>query len=448
MKRLLLSSFFILGLSLTAETQLNLQWQNLGPDNLGGPVRSLILDNRDATRQTVYAGVMGGGVWKSIDGAASWNFLGCTANYAVSCLAQASNGTIYVGTGDGFDFSIGNNSNYGRAGNGIYMLDANDNFISLPSTVPIDTFPISGSFSPWLTVNRIAVNPINPNQLIVGNLGGLFKSTDAGNTWFSIPIISLGGVTAYDVKWSNDGLNVFADLGDLSSSSTIVRSLDGGNTWIEINNISNPGFPSGQSGRIEIAIAPSNPNTVYLSLANTYNNIRGIFKTTNAGNTWDTITMGTSTFNPFRMQGWFDNALIVSPEDSSKIYGGGASMYSYSPQTGISLLTNFIYPNSDTGLYIDQFMYVINELNPNEMYVATDRGVFKSTQALSNFTSTQFSAVNNGLKARDMNSLAAARNGQIIGGSQFDDGLLIGNTCNQRFKNLNLASGHPMLAND
>ena len=45
----------------------SLQWEELGPGNIGGRTRSLLYDNRDSTRQTIYAGAVGGGLWKSTD---------------------------------------------------------------------------------------------------------------------------------------------------------------------------------------------------------------------------------------------------------------------------------------------------------------------------------------------------------------------------------------------
>ncbi|HTF06059.1 MAG TPA: hypothetical protein VK826_18645, partial [Bacteroidia bacterium] len=79
-------------------------WTELGPDNVGGRTRGLIMDN--SNNQHFFAGGVGGGLWESTDGcnnwircAGYWNVPGVNLN--VACIAQAPNGDIYVGTGEG-----------------------------------------------------------------------------------------------------------------------------------------------------------------------------------------------------------------------------------------------------------------------------------------------------------------------------------------------------------
>ena len=435
MKHLLLL-FFSAVTFLVAQAQLNLQWQNLGPDNLGGPVRGLILDNRDSTRQTLYAGIMGGGVWKSSDGANTWHYLGCTDNYAVSCISQGVDGTIFIGTGDGFEQPFGTNTDWGHRGNGIYQLDSADNIVHLAPTTA------TGADSIWRTVNRIAFNPIDPAQIIAANEGGLYRSNNSGFSWSRINLPAWQSSNAVnDVKWSRDGLKIFADLGGVAGSNSLIRSVDGGHTWSVVDTLQ-PGHLLPSLGRIEIAISPGSSDIVYISLASPSGYFLGIYKTADAGNTWDTVAMERPGFNPFNENfGWYDNAIAVSPSDSGKIYFGGTSMYTYSPSTGVHQLPDFIYPNAVAGYLQYQFLYVVNDLNPDEVYVATDKGVFKSTNAFSDFTAAQFSDHNAGLNARDFLSVAADKNGRVIGGSDFAAGLLIGNTYNHDFTNLNYGFG-------
>ncbi len=54
---------------------LNLNWEELGPDNVGGRTRAILIDKRDPSNNTVYAGGVGGGMWKSTDGANTWTRL-------------------------------------------------------------------------------------------------------------------------------------------------------------------------------------------------------------------------------------------------------------------------------------------------------------------------------------------------------------------------------------
>src|SRR5215217_258758 len=78
-------------------------WQSLGPGNVGGRTRSLLIDPTDPN--VMYAGAVAGGIWKTTNGGSSWlplnDFL---ANIAVTCLAfdPSNSSTIYAGTGEGF----------------------------------------------------------------------------------------------------------------------------------------------------------------------------------------------------------------------------------------------------------------------------------------------------------------------------------------------------------
>src|SRR4051794_22057039 len=78
-------------------------WQSRGPTNVGGRTRSLLIDPTNPLK--IFAGSVGGGLWKTTDGGAHWNpvndFL---ANLAVCSLAfdPQNSQTIYMGTGEGF----------------------------------------------------------------------------------------------------------------------------------------------------------------------------------------------------------------------------------------------------------------------------------------------------------------------------------------------------------
>ena len=81
----------------------NMSWEFRGLDNVGGRTRALLIDKRDETNHTLFAGGVAGGVWKSTTGGLTWNRMNTpTCSMAVSCITQADNGDIYVGTGECF----------------------------------------------------------------------------------------------------------------------------------------------------------------------------------------------------------------------------------------------------------------------------------------------------------------------------------------------------------
>lgn len=427
MKNLLLA----LGLttSFISSAQLNLQWQEIGPDNMGGNVKALIFDRRDASRQTLYAGATAGGVWKTTNGGDWWNFLGCTGNYAVSCMVQASDGTIYFGTGEGIISGVGSSFSLGHTGNGIYKLDTQDNISHLLSTTA------NGHNDKWAGINQLAVNPNNPNQLIAATQRGLYKSTDGGATWDTVSIDGVDPwLSACDVKWANNGSLIFATAG---GNKKLVRSINGGLSWERISDSLHTGFPPIQS-RIEIAIAPTNSNIAYISVATTAGATYGVWKTADAGNTWDTIMRKNGSFDPFSdvNQGWYTNAIAVSPVDSNRIFVGGAYMYSYSPTTGMRKVTNVVDPYIDSNSFLDQFGYAINDINPDEAYFYSNRGIYKSYDADVHFSAPTFYAKHAGLKARDFFSVAASKSGKVIGGSNLGRGTMLHNSSSLNFTKL------------
>lgn len=397
---------------------LNLQWEELGPDNVGGRTRAILIDRRDPTRNTLYVGGVAGGMWKSTNGGNNWTKL---ANWnewlTVSCIDQATDGTIYVGTGEALAQIIGTSFNSGNMGNGIYKLDANDN----PVHVTPDAFTGNSldNNSPWAAVNRIAVNPTDGMNILAGTHKGLYVTTDGGSTWsqVSLPQITNGQSVA-DVKWGRDGINVYAAVG---GNRQVVRSLNGGFSWERLTSANNQGFPV-QQGRIEIAVAPTNSSIVYLSIATLSGQTYGVYRSENAGNTWVNIGSKGPLFDPFgaQAQGWYDNVIAVSPADPNKVYLGGVDFYTWSDQTGWKLADVGLGGGESNPNYIhpDKHAIAIDELNPNVMYVGCDGGVYKSTNAVSAFPFPTYTIKNRGLNITQFYSVGAGLTGEVIGGTQ------------------------------
>ncbi|MBR5028207.1 MAG: hypothetical protein IKX51_03190, partial [Bacteroidales bacterium] len=78
----------------------------LGPTNLAGRIRGLIIDNQDQTNQTLYAGGVAGGLFKTTDGGQHWQRVpmsmpnGTEVSLPISCMVQTPDGVIYIGTGE------------------------------------------------------------------------------------------------------------------------------------------------------------------------------------------------------------------------------------------------------------------------------------------------------------------------------------------------------------
>ncbi|HWY98940.1 MAG TPA: T9SS type A sorting domain-containing protein, partial [Bacteroidia bacterium] len=247
--------------------------------------------------------------------------------------------------------------------------------------------------------------------------GGLMISQNGGATWTyttNSSGIKLNSNTL-DVKSSEDGSIVVACVNGTAYYAYPSTSLT------KFNAMHNAGYgsiPVATFGRIEFAMAPSNPNFVYASVIGSGDNLIGIYMTMNAvsagnGGNWHDIGPGGSkTFDPYSSggvqdQGTYDNTLAVFPNNSGKILLGGTTMYSWeqnSPTDTVgqwtSLTTYYGYPGDPTYIHPDEHAIVFNKNNANIVYSGSDGGVYKSTDGGKSFVDmdrnynvTQFYAI-------------------------------------------------------
>jgi hypothetical protein len=275
-------------------------WQWIGPGNIGGRIRGIVIDPGNASR--MWAASVGGGVWHTQDGGATWaavdDFLG---NLACSCLAMhpADPLTIYAGTGEGF----GNAD--AIQGNGIFATSDGVTWAVLPATrVPDFTF-----------VNRVAVSA--SGVVLAATSTGLFRSADAARaTWTRV----LSGRIA-DVKFDPRD-NGRAIAGAVQAGAAWFTT-DGGLTWTAASH----GSP--WQGRVELAYAAANPDTVYASVQMTSG---AIWRSQDGGASYQpraTRTVrGATPAAYLGAQGWYGNAIWAGdPTDENLVIAGGIDLW-------------------------------------------------------------------------------------------------------------------------
>ncbi len=266
----------------------------------------------------IYIGSASGGVWASTDGGGTWTNLTPTAtDLAIGALAidPTNPEVIYAGTGenDGFQTSTGPTTCYDCFyGNGI-----------LKSTNGGQTWTLLGQsvFNGW-NLGSIAVDPQDPSVLFAAGSRGLWVSQDGGLTW-SQQIKS----QAWDIVIvPGSPETLFAGV----SGVGIETSTNGGATWTPMTN----GLPPAgvDIGSTMLAYAPSNPTTMYASIANgTTGSLVGLYVSTDGGQSWTRTSapnyFAESTTPPLPSQGNYDNALAVSPTNPNQVYAGGTSLY-------------------------------------------------------------------------------------------------------------------------
>ena len=402
---------------------LGLQWQELGPDNVGGRTRAILIDRRDPTNNTVYAGGVSGGMWKSTDGAQTWTRLATWNQWlAVSCIIQGRDNRIWIGTGEGLSSDLaGSSLGSGSIGDGIFTLDGNDNPVQMtPEAYPSGNLTNS---SPWSAVNRIAINPTDPTQIIAATNSGLWQ-LNPGGTWTQIQLPGISqGQSSCDVKWANNGTVIYATV---NGNGTLVMSPNAGFSWSVVNHAHNTGFPPSE-GRIEIAIAPTNSDAVYISVAAgaPYGATYGVFKTDSGSvptASWKAIGLKGPLFDPFTSenQGWYDNTIAVNAFNEDKVYMGGVNLYTYSSLVGWNLADAGLGGGETNPYYIhpDKHTIVVAENDSNLMYVGCDGGIYKTTDAAQDFPFPNFMVKNRGYNVTQNYGIAAALTGEVIGGSQ------------------------------
>lgn len=304
----------------------NLSWSERGPANVPGRTRGL-LTHPDNPQRIWFAGSVAGGVWKTTDAGGNWvNKTPDLPNLATTVLAMAPTdpNVIYAGTGEGF-FNAD-----AVEGDGIFKsTDGGETWKQLPATAGKDEFK---------NINRIIVDPADANILLAcSNTGsadvGAFsswtlRSTDGGNSWsivlaLTTPIQQLvASPDDFDVQYAAvNGVGVY-------------KSTDAGQTW----ELSNKGmYPS---GRVEIAVAPTNPSRIYAAAQGAISSLgtdgSDLYVSDDAGANWQVVLEADTSFNVNWLggQGWYDNTIMVHPYDQNIIYLGGIQLWKMTIRSG------------------------------------------------------------------------------------------------------------------
>ena len=382
-----------------------LSWTQLGPGNIGGRVRAIVVHPTDPN--IVYIGSVGGGVWKTTNSGTSWSPLkDDMENLAVcSMVMDPTNSNIfYAGTGEGYF-----NGDAIR-GEGIFKTtDAGITWSRLSSTIN----------SNFYYVNKLMIDQTT-NAIYAGTRKGLYKSTDGGTSFAGL-LVGTGGADVHcmdvEVAYTSPS-TIYASFG-LFNDASIYRSTDGGSSFS-----SNLG-QSGQ-GRIEIATSASNPLIAIASFCDlTTNGVTLMASTSDGGDNWFTMTVPGPAFsgpdNYAGTQAWYDNIVYIDPNNSATLYVGGLDFWK-STNSGSSWTqkTNW-YSQAGAPQYVhaDQHAIAFAPSNTNIMYLGTDGGIFKSTNKGENWT-----AINNNLFITQFYYGAVNPTGTTYYGGTQDNGTL------------------------
>lgn len=402
---------------------LDLQWEEIGPNNVGGRTRAILIDKNNPN--TLYAGSVSGGLWKSTTAGSSWIKINDMAdNLIVASIAQDKDGNIYVGTGEGLIYPhADNNGGSGFIGKGIFKSTNGTNFTLLTSTIPTI---INNNDVEWACVNKLACDPVS-GRIYAATNNGLRMSDDGGIMWTNpvkYPSTSSYTENATDVDVASDR-TVVASVGN----KCFISPLGNDATFINHSNTGDTNLPvlplaTTSHARIELAIAPSNPKYMYCSAADENGDLKNIYQSIDKGKTWKIIGPGGSAlFVPFGSthQGWYDNTIVVHPNNPELILLGGIDMWLW--ENGKTWTQKTI----NSLIHSNHHVYVFHPTNSAIFYVGSDGGISKTING-----GVTFQTINTNYNVTQFYSVACDRDGKVMGGThgngtQYIDMTLSGN---------------------
>lgn len=362
-----------------------LTWQERGPSNVGGRTRAIMIDKRDASGNTVFAGSVSGGIFKTtnfLSAPPTWvqvnDFL---PNLAITALVQdqANPDTMFAATGEGW-FNID-----AVRGGGIYK-----------STNGGSTWTLLASTSGFEYVQDFVIDNNGNLYASLRNLTsanrGVMRSTDRGATWVQVlgaPLPGFATGRASDMEVASNG-DIYAALGIFGRSVVMKSSFaaNGANTgalgtWTTIT----PTTPT-VTQRTEILLAPSDPQRVYLLMQDSATvQVLNIFRSTDGGNNWTTLTAPTALNNGGASQTWYNLTGAVDPNNADVLIVGGLNL-SKSTNAG----DNWATITSSGTVHVDHHALVYN--GSANLINGNDGGIYYSANA--NVTTPSFTNKNNG----------------------------------------------------
>lgn len=424
-----------------------LQWTHRGPYNIGGRTRALAIDVSD--ENTLLAGGVAGGLWRSTDAGNSWTRMTDLDDLpSVTSIAQdtrpGKTNIWYYGTGEIIGSTRAPGAPY--RGDGVFKsTDGGLTWQQLPSTATNLPHLFDQAFD---YVWNVVTDHSNATQdeVYACTYGEIKRSIDGGQSWQTVLGVFDTQFSAFytDIAMTSSGV-AYATLSEASTFSNVSSNTNGiyrstdGVSWTEITPTNWPGAYN----RIAIGIAPSSENTVYF-LANTPGNGKNdhqVWKYTyesgngsGSGGVWENRSgnlpgvNGTNAVGNFDSQASYDLVIRVKPNNPDIVFIGGTNLYrstdgfaSTSRLNWIggynSIRQNFsLYPNH----HPDQHAIAFQPSNPNVMYSSHDGGVSRTNNNTVNTVSWQ--SLNNGYLTTQFFTLAinptSVGNSMIVGGMQ------------------------------
>jgi photosystem II stability/assembly factor-like uncharacterized protein len=291
----------------------SMAYRNIGPHR-GGRVTTVA--GLPDEPFTFYMGATGGGVWKTTDAGTSWHNISDgyinTGGIGDIVIAPSDPNVIYVGTGESPVRGVKTSH-----GDGIYKsTDAGETWthIGLEATRHVGAM--------W-------VHPEDPDVVYVGAQGnpwgpneerGVYRSTDGGESWEKILYINEdSGIVDMSVSAANPRVMMVTSwdfrrrpwvVKSGGPGSKVWKTTDGGETWREIT----AGLPD-LMGKIGVSISPADPSVVYLAVE-ALPGEGGVYRSDDGGETFRHVNDEAVTY----ARAWYYMHVVADPVDPDEVW--------------------------------------------------------------------------------------------------------------------------------
>jgi photosystem II stability/assembly factor-like uncharacterized protein len=333
-----------------------MSYRNIGPFRGG---RSLTASGIAGDPNTYYFGGTGSGVWKSTDGALTWQpVFDEQAVSAIGSLAvsPSDHNIVYVGTGEA---CIRGNISHG---DGVYKtLDGGKTWKNI-------------GLKDSRAIGKVIVHPRSSDIVFVAALGhpygpnterGVFRTLDGGKTWEKV-LYKDENTGAIDLAIDPKNPNIlFAGLWEVrrypwtlssgGAGSGLYRSGDGGTTW---KRLEEHGLPKGPYGRVGVSVGADSEH-VYALIEAEHG---GLYRSDDGGDSWQLVNGNRELWQ----RPWYYMHVIADPQDPNVVYICNVEFYR--SVDGGRTINRIRLPHGDShGLWIDP-------LNPRRMIESNDGG--------------------------------------------------------------------------
>ncbi len=319
------ANFVVAGAQSAEDVVKGLRFRNIGPAVMSGRISDIDTDPKNCS--TVYVATASGGVWKSTSDGTAWEPIFDempVASIGAVHVSRADSNVIWVGSGES------NNRNSSAWGNGVYL-----------STDAGKTFRPAGLVNTQ-QIARIVSDPKDPKRAWVAAMGGLWSANEdrgiymtenMGETWQKVLYIDENtGCTELVMDPKNPRV-LYAGMYERrrwpwtfrsgGKTGGVFKSTDGGKKWTKLAG----GLPSGETGKIGLAVSYQNSNTVYAQVE-AVRDEDGTYKSTDGGKTWK--KNGRFNSRPFyyyeiAVNPYDDNHLLATSTNLTETTDGGTT---------------------------------------------------------------------------------------------------------------------------